>query len=245
MKKELKKYIKENLTKEKKSYKSHRAFYACIKNLYFDFEEDDYEDEVSEENLNKDEPQESPQENIKNDILQNTEPSIKETKRKIYDYDEFNDFEKFDIPQNDEEYDIDIPPFLQHWKKEEESNRNIKMYLKKQEFSNFQKTLFRMIDERHLKDSDVYNKVHIDRRLFSKIRNDERYHPSKETIILLGFSLELSETEIDELLNSASYSLPKNNYYDLIIRFCFINKIYRIIDVNELLDEYDCDLFNY
>ena len=71
----------ENLTKEKKSYKSHRAFYACIKNLYFDFEEDDYEDEVSEENLNKDEPQESTQENIKNDILQNTEPSIKETKR--------------------------------------------------------------------------------------------------------------------------------------------------------------------
>ena len=102
-----------------------------------------------------------------------------------------------------------------------------------------------MIDERNLKDSDVYNKVHIDRRLFSKIRNDERYHPSKETIIILGFSLELSETEIDELLNSASYSLPKNNYYDLIIRFCFINKIYRIIDVNELLDEYDCDLFNY
>lgn len=244
MKKELKKYIKENLKTEKNFSLPHRAFYACIKNIYF---EEDCEEELAE-NLIEDELQELNQENIKIDISQNTETSIKETKeikRKIYDYDEFNDFEKFDIPQNDEEYDIDIPPFLQHWKKEEESNRNIKMYLKKQEFSNFQKTLFRMIDERHLKDSDVYNKVHIDRRLFSKIRNDERYHPSKETIILLGFSLELSETEIDELLNSASYSLPKNNYYDLIIRFCFINKIYRIIDVNELLDEYDCDLFNY
>jgi hypothetical protein len=109
----------------------------------------------------------------------------------------------------------------------------------------FQKLLFKYIDERNLKDSDVYNKVHIDRRLFSKIRNDNNYHPSKETIILLGLSLELDEHEIEELLNSAAYSLPKNNYYDLIIRFCFINKIYKLTEVNSLLDEYHCKLFDY
>ena len=104
--------------------------------------------------------------------------------------------------------------------------------------------LFKLIDERNLKDSDVYNKVNIDRRLFSKIRSDKNYHPSKETVILLGFSLELSELEIVELLDSASYSLPKNNYFDLIIRFCFINKIYDINNVNELLYDYDCKLLN-
>ena len=104
--------------------------------------------------------------------------------------------------------------------------------------------LFKMIDERNLKDSDVYNKVNIDRRLFSKIRSDKNYHPSKETIILLGLSLELSEEEITLLLDSASYSLPKNNYFDLIIRFCFINKIYNINNVNELLYDYDCKLLN-
>lgn len=104
--------------------------------------------------------------------------------------------------------------------------------------------LFKMIDERNLKDSDVYNKVHIDRRLFSKIRSDKNYHPSKETIILLGLSLELNELEIVELLDSASYSLPKNNYFDLIIRFCFINKVYNINNVNELLYDYDCKLLN-
>ena len=37
----------------------------------------------------------------------------------------------------------------------------------------FQKLLFKFIDDRNLKDSDVYNKVHIDRRLFSKIRNED------------------------------------------------------------------------
>lgn len=109
----------------------------------------------------------------------------------------------------------------------------------------FQKMLFNLIDERDLKDSDVYNKVHIDRRLFSKIRSDMDYHPSKETVILLGLALELSEDEVVDLLNSAAYSLPKNNVYDLIIRFCFIEGIYELSEVNNLLDSYNCKMFSY
>lgn len=109
----------------------------------------------------------------------------------------------------------------------------------------FQKMLFNLIDERDLKDSDVYNKVHIDRRLFSKIRSDMNYHPSKETVILLGLALELSEDEVVDLLNSAAYSLPKNNVYDLIIRFCFIEGIYELSEVNNLLDSYNCKMFSY
>jgi hypothetical protein len=123
---------------------------------------------------------------------------------------------------------------------------NIDNYINEnKEYNDFQTLLFKYIDERNLKDSDVYNKVHIDRRLFSKIRSDKDYHPSKETIILLGLSLELSEKEIVKLLESASYSLPKNNHYDLIIRFCFINNIYSINKVNELLEDYNCKLFSY
>lgn len=118
---------------------------------------------------------------------------------------------------------------------------NISEFINNQKEDNkFQKLLFKLIDERNLKDSDVYNKANIDRRLFSKIRSNENYHPSKETIILLGLSLELNESEIINLLQSASYSLPKNNYFDLIIRFCFLNKIYNVNDVNELLYDYDC-----
>lgn len=109
----------------------------------------------------------------------------------------------------------------------------------------FQTLLFKYIDERELKDSDVYNKVHLDRRLFSKIRSDVNYHPSKETVILLGISLELSEEEIEDLLESASYSLPKNNYYDLIIRFCFKERIYDLKTINDFLDEYKQKMFSY
>ena len=107
----------------------------------------------------------------------------------------------------------------------------------------FQTLLFRYIDRTNLKDSDIYNRVNMDRRLFSKIRN-ENYHPSKETVILLGLALELNEDEIDDFLSSASYSLPKNNEYDLIIRFCFIKKIYDVMKVNSMLDEYGFKTLN-
>ena len=81
--------------------------------------------------------------------------------------------------------------------------------------------------------------------MFSKIRNDTKYHPSKETIILLGLSLRLSIAELERLLESASYYLPKNNTFDLIIRFCFIHKIYSIKEINEYLEKNNCELLNY
>ena len=112
------------------------------------------------------------------------------------------------------------------------------------EENTFQTLLFKYIDERGLKDSDVYNKVNIDRRLFSKIRSDKNYHPSKETVILLGISLELNEDEIETLLSSAAYSLPKNNEYDLIIRFCFKEKIYDLNQINEFLYDYNLKTLN-
>ena len=65
------------------------------------------------------------------------------------------------------------------------SANSVEQYLKENDkYNDFQTMLFKMIDERNLKDSEVYNKVHIDRRLFSKIRSDKNYHLSKETIIL-------------------------------------------------------------
>ena len=107
----------------------------------------------------------------------------------------------------------------------------------------FQKLLFSYIDDKGLKDSDVYNKVNIDRRLFSKIRNDN-YHPGKDTIIKLGIALNLDINELEGLLSSASYSLPKNNERDLIIRFSFINKIYDIDSINDFLYDYNVSILD-
>lgn len=120
---------------------------------------------------------------------------------------------------------------------------SISNYIDTNKEDSFNKVLFKYIDESGLSDSEVYNKVNIDRRLFSKIRG-ENYHPSKETVILLGIALELDEENIERLLKSASYSLPKNTVYDLIIRFCFKEKIYDVNKINDFLFSYKCKLLN-
>ena len=163
--------------------------------------------------------------------------------------DEEKDVQRIDRTYLDEEFDKEYLEEVEFSKTigvRKCKSSNIDDFIKDSISDNkFQAKLFDFIDERNLKDSDVYNKVHIDRRLFSKIRSDSDYHPSKETVILLGLALELNEEEFEELLNTAAYSLPKNNVYDLIIRFCFVEGIYDLNNVNELLDSYNCKLFSY
>jgi predicted transcriptional regulator len=97
----------------------------------------------------------------------------------------------------------------------------------------FLKTLFRLIDERHLSDPQVYRQAEIDRRYFSKIRNG--MIPKKNTIIALALSLRLSTEETEELLMSAGYVLTAFRKTDIIVRWCIRNHIYRIADVNDCL----------
>ncbi len=127
---------------------------------------------------------------------------------------------------------------------EECSLIDVDSYITKNKNDNeFVRLLFKHIDSRGIKDSDLYNSVGIDRRLFSKIR-DSKYHTSKDTIILLGIGLKLNIKELEDLLGSASYYLPMNNTRDLIIRFSFENKIYDVNTVNEFLYSHDCSILN-
>ena len=114
-------------------------------------------------------------------------------------------------------------------------NKRIIEYLNQNKTHTFSELLFSFIDEKGFTDSEVYKKVSIDRRLFSKIRCSENYIPKKENIIKLGLALSLSKDEIDMLLNSAGYSLSANNNVDLIISFCIENNIYDINVVNDYL----------
>ncbi len=169
-----------------------------------------------------------------NDILHNNEMfKLKNVRYRLKKNCSFNSDSLCDLKEKSSSFPIEKLNF-----------EDIQHYITNHKNENkFQQLLFHFIDKKKMKDSEVYNKVHIDRRLFSKIRSNESYHPSKETVILLGLALELSEKEIEELLESASYSLPKNNIYDLIIRFCFVEGIYKLVDVNELLDSYSCNCF--
>lgn len=107
----------------------------------------------------------------------------------------------------------------------------------------FNERLFLLIDRTEQHDSDIYKKARIDRRLFSKIRCNEKYIPSKKTVIALCLALELSRDEADLLLPSAGYSLSPANDYDLIIAFCIDKKIYDFFDINEVLLHFGFDVF--
>ncbi len=113
--------------------------------------------------------------------------------------------------------------------------QSIISYLNHHKTKNFRDLLFSYIDKCNLKDSDVYKRVDIDRRLFSKIRCNENYIPSKNTVIKLGFALKLDRHRFDKLLKSAGYCLGENNIFDLIVVYCLENSIYDLNVVNDYL----------
>lgn len=121
--------------------------------------------------------------------------------------------------------------------KEEEKRQDLDKILAKKEES-FSEMLLRLIDEKGLKDSYVYKRANIDRRLFSKIRGDEDYVPSKKTAISFCLALQLDIEEAKKLLATAGYTLSASSRFDLIIMYLIENREYSIHFANIVLDDY-------
>lgn len=101
----------------------------------------------------------------------------------------------------------------------------------------FQEKLFRWIDQKGLTDTYTYRKANLDRKLFSKIRCDKDYRPSKATALSLALSMELSLDETMDLLGAAGMTLSKSFTFDLIIMYFIERQIYDIFRINEALYE--------
>ena len=108
----------------------------------------------------------------------------------------------------------------------------------------FQQRLFKLIDERHLKDPDVYKKANIDRKAFSKIRCNQDYHPKKETAVALAIALQLDMPDMQDLLSRAGYALSPGSKFDLIISYFVTNQKYDINEINLVLFAYDQPLLS-
>lgn len=105
--------------------------------------------------------------------------------------------------------------------------------------ASFSSTLLALIDARGLTDAQVYHRANISRQLFSKIRGNDSYRPTKQTAVALIMALELDLPTAQDLLGRAGLTLSRSSVFDVIVRFFIERGIYDLYQLNEALFAYD------
>lgn len=118
------------------------------------------------------------------------------------------------------------------------AGKSLRDYMNQMDRS-FQEMLFDLIDESGMTDVECYKKANVDKRIFSKIKSNKAYRPSKQTAVAFAISLQLDLDTTQELLATAGMTLSRSNVFDKIIRYFIHNGNYDIFEINEALFEFD------
>ena len=99
----------------------------------------------------------------------------------------------------------------------------------------FHDKLFELIDKVGLDNKDVWKRANLDRKHFSKIQCDEKYHPKKKTVMALCIALELDLEQSKDLLARADWAFSPSSKVDLIVQKAIMDRQYDIYQLNLLL----------
>ena len=97
----------------------------------------------------------------------------------------------------------------------------------------FSEKTLELIEQKGMEEVSVYKKCGLDRRIFSRIRNEKEYQPSKRTALVLAIVLELELEQTEEFLARAGYALSPCLLEDVIIKMLIKEGIYEPADIDD------------
>lgn len=98
--------------------------------------------------------------------------------------------------------------------------------------------LMYLIRERHMENVEVWKRAIVDKKIFSKIKNNANYHPNKLTALCLCVGAKLNLDESKDLLARAGYALSPCDKTDIIFSYFIENEIYDMIELDIQLEEH-------
>ena len=102
----------------------------------------------------------------------------------------------------------------------------------------FSEYLIYLIREKGMTNAEVYKAAIVDKKIFSKIKNNVDYHPQKLTALCLCVGAKLNLDESKDLLARAGYALSPCDKTDIIFSYFIENEIYDMIELDIQLEEH-------
>ena len=134
------------------------------------------------------------------------------------------------VPDREAAYDAYVPFEEEHESRLEERMRHLT--------DTFSQYLMYLIHEKGLTNADVYKSAIVDKKIFSKIKNNVNYHPLKLTALCLCVGAKLNLDESKDLLARAGYALSPCDKTDIIFSYFIENGIYDMIELDIQLEEH-------